>query len=616
MCGVAGIFSYNDDAPLVDPQELRIIRDHMRNRGPDGKGEWYSDTRRLGLGHRRLSIIDLNERAAQPMVSNDGRYVVSFNGEIYNYRELRHKLQDKGHQFYTTSDTEVIIHLFAEKGAAMLPELRGMFAIALWDNDENRLLLARDPYGIKPLYYADDGQILRVASQVKALLAGGQVATQHDPAGLVGFYLFGSIPEPFTLYEQIRALPAGSYLWVNKDGTSEPVIYFSISKILRDAVQTPMQLEPKALREVVREHLMDSVKHHMVADVPVSAFLSAGIDSGALVGLMSELSGKIGKPITTITLSFDEFKGTQDDEVQLAEKAAKRYGTQHVTRRVNESEFQEDLPKILEAMDQPSIDGLNTWFVSKAAKEQGLKVAVSGLGGDELFGGYPSFKDIPRWVRYFSFPSKIPGLGELAINIGDYLSGTNVKINPKAWGLMKYGGTYAGAYLLRRGLFMPWELSEVLDQDIVSAGLMKLKPTTLINKEINPDPGAAFQRVASMESSLYMKNQLLRDSDWASMAHSLEIRMPLVDAVLLNNLAPLIVAANGDECKRLFGLTPNPSLPDKILHRKKTGFKTPIENWMENINTIGGDNFNKTCSGKNIPWARQWAQQVISAQGC
>ena len=235
MCGVAGIFSYKDNAPAVDPHELRLIRDHMRKRGPDGKGEWYSSENRVGLAHRRLSIIDLDERAMQPMVSKDGRYVISFNGEIYNYRELRRKLEKKGFHFRTTSDTEVILNLFADRGVAMLQDLRGMFAIALWDNYENKLLLARDPYGIKPLFYSDDGSTLRVASQVKALLAGGNISRKQEPAGLVGFYLFGSVPEPFTLYESIRAVPASSYMYVTAKGPSEPMAYFSIPETLSHA---------------------------------------------------------------------------------------------------------------------------------------------------------------------------------------------------------------------------------------------------------------------------------------------------------------------------------------------------------------------------------------------
>jgi len=612
MCGVAGIFSYNDNAPAVNPHELRIIRDHMRNRGPDGKGEWYSSTHRVGLAHRRLSIIDLDERATQPMVSKDGRYVISFNGEIYNYRELRRKLEQKGCHFRTTSDTEVILHLFAERGVAMLQELRGMFAIALWDNYENKLLLARDPYGIKPLYYSDDGLTLRVASQVKALLAGGKISRKQEPAGLVGFYLFGSVPEPFTLYDSIRAVPASTYMYITTSGPSKPMAYFSIPETLCDATHPIGKLRQEEIQQLVREHLLDSVAQHMEADVPVGAFLSAGIDSSALVGLMAEISGKTRTPITTITLGFDEFQGSLDDEAPLASEVARAYGTNHVIRRVSELEFQEELPQFLEAMDQPTIDGLNTWFVSKAAKEQGLKVAVSGLGGDELFGGYPSFKEIPRWVRYLSAPSKVPGLGDLATMIGSSAWAAKTNINPKFWGLIKYGGTYPGAYLLKRGLFMPWELSDVLDQDVIQAGFEALKPLLMIEKEISPDPGTAFQRVASMESSLYMKNQLLRDSDWASMAHSLEIRVPLVDAELLSKLGPLIASMSGDQCKKMFGLTPVPPLSDIVLNRKKTGFQTPVEKWMKNMKVA--DTGNMVSGKSNQPWAREWAKTVINYQ--
>ena len=222
MCGIAGIFAYHPSAPPVDRAQLRTVRDHMATRGPDGKGEWFSENGRIALAHRRLSIIDLSERAAQPMASADGQLVVSFNGEIYNYRELKTALQAKGYVFRTTSDTEVLLHLYADKGEAMLTELRGMFAFALWDTRKQALLLARDSFGIKPLYYANDGKTLRFASQVKALLAGGQIDTTPEPAGHAGFYLWGSVPEPWTLYQGIRNLPSGRYLWVNDHGVGQP----------------------------------------------------------------------------------------------------------------------------------------------------------------------------------------------------------------------------------------------------------------------------------------------------------------------------------------------------------------------------------------------------------
>ena len=481
MCGIAGIYAYHYAANAVDRAELRRIRDHMAARGPDGLGEWYSQDERVGFGHRRLTIIDLSERGAQPMMSADGKLVVTFNGEIYNYRQLRAALEARGCVFRTQTDTEVLLHLYAEKGEAMVNDLRGMFAFGLWDAERNALLLARDPYGIKPLYYADDGWTLRFASQVKALLAGGKVSRNQEPAGWVGFCLFGSVPEPFTTYQEIRALPAGSTLWVDRVGTRETKQYFSIADAYCSAEAARSPASDEDLQLGAREALLDSVRHHLVADVPVGAFLSSGIDSGALVGLMRDAGQQ---EIQTVTLAFEEFRGRSEDEAPIAAEIAAQYGTRHTTRVVTEQEFRDDLPKILDAMDQPTIDGLNTWFVSKAAHELGLKVAISGLGGDELFGGYPSFRDVPLCVRALAIPGRIPGLGNVARRLLTGLGRFSRVVNPKAAGLLKYGGTYAGAYLLRRGLFMPWELEAVIGAETARLGLRRLNPLRYIESRV------------------------------------------------------------------------------------------------------------------------------------
>src|SRR6516164_555320 len=240
MCGIAGVYAYRPSARLVDRNELVRIRDHMAPRGPHGKGEWYSSDGRLGFGHRRLSIIDLSSRAAQPMQTADGRLVISFNGEIYNHRALRRKLEAKGYRFRSDSDTEVLLYLYADLGGEMLRELRGMFAFSIWDTQEQQLLLARDPYGIKPLYYVDDGSTVRFASQVKALIAGRGISSEPDPAGWVGFYLFGSVPEPFTTYRQVHAIPAGSFMRIDQRGCDTPVQYYSIAKTYADTKERPL----------------------------------------------------------------------------------------------------------------------------------------------------------------------------------------------------------------------------------------------------------------------------------------------------------------------------------------------------------------------------------------
>jgi asparagine synthase (glutamine-hydrolysing) len=604
MCGIVGIYAYHYAANAVDRDELRRIRDHMAARGPDGLGEWYSQDGRVGFGHRRLTIIDLSERGAQPMMSADGKLVVTFNGEIYNYRQLRASLEAMGHAFRTQTDTEVLLHLYAQKGEAMVYDLRGMFAFGLWDAEKSAVLLARDPYGIKPLYYADDGWTLRFASQVKALLAGGKISQDPEPAGWVGFCLFGSVPEPFTTYQEIRALPAGSTLWVDRVGAHEAKQYFSVADTYCRAGTASFPRNDEDQQLGAREALLDSVRHHLVADVPVGAFLSSGIDSGALVGLMRDAGQR---DIQTVTVAFEEFRGRSEDEAPIATEIASRYGTRHTTRTVTEQEFRNDLPKILEAMDQPTVDGLNTWFVSKAARELGLKVAISGLGGDELFGGYPSFRDVPLCARALAIPGRIPGLGDLTRWL--IARGFSHFLNPKAAGLLKYGGSYAGAYFLRRGLFMPWELQAVIGADTARLGLRRLKPIRHIEALLKPKPRTGFGKIAVLESSLYMRNQLLRDTDWASMAHSLEVRVPLVDIKLLSQLAS-ITARNGSRSKHLLANSPRLPLPPKVVERPKTGFATPIQSWLQRDNRIQNWRRVPSLAANRCAWARRWAFQV------
>lgn len=607
MCGIAGIYAYHYAANPADQGELRRIRDHMAARGPDGLGEWCSPNKRVILGHRRLSIIDLSERGAQPMVSADGKLVVTFNGEIYNYRELRRALETKGYVFRTESDTEVILQLYAHKGEAMVHDLRGMFAFGLWDARKNGLLLARDPYGIKPLYYADNGWTLRFASQVKALLAGGAVSRTHEPAGLVGFYLFGSVPEPFTVYQEIRTLPAGAIVWVDGVGPHAPKEYFSIANIYHRAQSQGSTLSDADQQSVVRTALLESVSHHLVADVPVGAFLSSGIDSSALVGLMRDAGQR---DIQTVTLAFEEFDGQREDESILANEVARHYGTKHTTRVVTEKEFQADLPKIIDAMDQPTIDGLNTWFVSKAARELGLKVAISGLGGDELFGGYSSFRKVPFCVRMLRLPANVPIIGRLARRILTSLNDVTQLMNPKAAGLLEYGGTYAGAYLLYRGLFMPWELADAINPEMVRRGFRRLKPLSRISALLKPSVCDPFAKMAVLESSLYMRNQLLRDTDWASMAHSVEVRVPLVDATLLSQLAAM---PKKSLSKQLLANSPRLPLPKKILERPKTGFGTPVQTWLQGDSRLQRWRRIPSLAINGCAWARRWAFEMANA---
>jgi asparagine synthase (glutamine-hydrolysing) len=564
MCGIAAVFAYGEAAAAVEAVEIEAITEWMRPRGPDAGGTWISPDRRLALGSRRLAIIDLTAEGTQPMTDVQGELHIVFNGEIYNYRELRTRLERLGARFHSTTDTEVLLQLYRHEGAGMVELLRGMFAFAIWDPRERRMFFARDPYGIKPLYFSDDGQTFRAASTVKALLAGGRISRERDPAGVAGFWLMGSVPEPHTIFRDISAVEAGTSFFVDAGGVQEMHRYHSIAATLRRGMQDKASSRLVDARILVRELVTDSLRHHLIADVPVGAFLSSGIDSSALVALATEATGQAPR---TVTLQFEEFRGSDSDEAPLAERFARHLGSDHVTRVVARDEFLADLPALFNAMDQPTIDGTNTWFVSKASAERGLKVALSGLGGDELFGSYPSFRDLPRLVATARIPFAAAAASRLARN-------------PKGAQLARYGGNWPGAYLLKRGLFLPDELPALMGADAAQEGLTRLSMLERIGNAIDPDPGTPFARVAALEASLYMRNQLLRDTDWSSMAHSLEVRTPLVDATLLRQIAPLLLVEKA-RCKQHFAASPRAPLPAWLTGRKKTGFGVPLASWMQ-----------------------------------
>ena len=308
-----------------------------------------------------------------------------------------------------------------------------------------------------------------------------------------------------------------------------------------------------------------------------------------------------GQDIQTVTVSFDEFRGTENDEAPLAREVARQFGTRHVTRRVSRAEFEQDLPAILHAMDQPSIDGVNTWFVSKAAAEQGLKVVVSGLGGDELFGGYPSFRDLPKWVSWLRVPGALPFAGVGLRKVFAPLT-RMTGVSAKAASLLEFGGTWDGAYLLRRGLFMPWELPRVMDAEMAREGLRRLRPLNWIRGALEPRQKSDFAVVACLESTLYLRNQLLRDADWAGMAHSLEIRVPLVDSKLLECIAALAPGDKGWGKDRL-ARAPSQPLSGAVTDRTKTGFTTPIPEWMIRGGHVVG--------GERTHWSRSWGRAVF-----
>jgi asparagine synthase (glutamine-hydrolysing) len=512
---------------------------------------------------------------------------VTFNGEIYNYQEVRAALEKCGRRFATHSDTEVLISAIAEWGEAAFARLRGMYAFALWDCVQKELWLARDPYGIKPLYFANHDGAIWFASQARALARVVPGSDRRDPAGLTGFYLWGHVPEPFTWWAGIRSLPAGQLLRI-KTGSypGEARAFARIEDCYSEPLSHPK--DPSFLQEAISE----SVRYHLVADVPVGLFLSSGVDSAVIAALAVEA----GARLKTITLAFDEFLGTPEDEAPLAEEIARRLGTDHTTVRVSQRTFGALLNDFFASMDQPTIDGLNIYLVSWAAATQGLKVALSGLGGDELFGGYPSFRQISQlayWGQYLPLRRSLANLLDLTQRLFPR------RLPPKLRGLAEFSRDVASAYILRRSLHLESELGSLLDVDLLNEGLHSLSTYPSVRQSISrlvEHGGSVHSQIAALESGWYMRNQLLRDADWASMRFGLEVRVPLVDYALLQRLGPVIRSPRPLEKSDLFACARS-ALPSSVGDRKKTGFVTPVYQWAaEGQNRLGG--------------ARNWASEV------
>lgn len=571
---------------------MRNAMQRMYRRGPDGEGVWCEEG--VLLGHRRLAILDLDARAAQPMRSECGRYVIVFNGEIYNFRDLRRRLEADGVTFATTSDTEVVLALFVRYGEAMLPRLHGMFAFVIWDREAKRAFAARDPYGIKPLYVGQGAEGLVLASQVKAILATGQVSRAPCPHGQAGFWLLGSVPEPHTWYRDIRALPAGSAIWIEEGRIVRQWRWQDIGDAWRaGGGATAHDVD---VVEAVRHALVESVRRHLVADVPVGVFLSGGIDSGALAGLMVEQGAR---DLVGVTIAYDEFRGRQEDEAPVAGRIASHYGIRHHVRRVTREEFEADLPRILDAMDQPSLDGVNTWYASKAVAELGLKVVVSGVGGDELFQGYSHFRMLPKVLRFRHALRWLPGIEgglEFAGRMQARRSG-----NLRWRHLPDWTRSIEGTWWLRRSVHAPEELPDLMEPDLARDALRDFDPVSAVRSMAGPLPSDVRLAIGQIESMTYLRNQLLRDSDWASMDHSVELRTPLVDATLLRTVQPLLAAFHRFPGKTLLAQAPMRALPVHIAKRPKTGFGIPVARWLANAQ-VGGTG------------TQPWGQGVAQAQ--
>lgn len=585
MCGVVAMFTQPGIEPDLDA--VRAATARMARRGPDGEGHWHEPG--AALGHRRLAILDLDARAAQPMHSACGRYVIAFNGEIYNFRALREELQAAGIALRTNSDTEAILALYAQCGEAMLARLHGMFAFVIWDRVARRGFAARDAFGIKPLYLARVRGGVMIASQVKALRATGLVSGDPCARGQAGYWMLGSIPEPYTWFRDVQALPAGRCAWIEDGRISSVKTWLDIGTLWRSAERD----QPRSdVGPAVRDALLESVRRHLVSDVPVGVFLSGGIDSGSVAALMVEAGAQ---SLEGVTIAYDEFADRADDEAPFAARIAARYGVRHTVRRVTRGEFLADLPAILDAMDQPSIDGVNTWYASKAVAERGLKVVVSGVGGDELFQGYGHFRTLPRLVDGRRRTSWIPGERAGIAAVGQWLARRSGDLRWRQ--LESWTRTIEGAWWLRRSLRAPQELPALMGRELAHEALRDfdvVQQVRAMTGELPADPRLAL---SAIEAATYLRNQLLRDSDWASMHHGVELRTPLVDAHLLRSLQPWLASFSRYPNKSLLANAPRPALGSEIGSRRKTGFGIPLSDWLY---------------GTSRPLSQAWAPRVAS----
>ena len=572
------------------------IHNAQRSRGPDSEGSWRSADGRVGLAHRRLAIQDLSPAGAQPMQTADGAHQLVFNGEIYNAPALRADLIARGVKPRGHSDTEVVLELLARDGVATLSRLRGMFAIAWWDAAADTLTLARDTFGIKPLYVADDGWRAWFASSVRALAGAGVADLSPELAAEAGFFLWGSVPEPLTPYVGIRQVPAGHYQRITARGAHAPVSFVS---------WTGHYADPVPSRDAVTAALHESIHAHLLADVPVGLFLSAGLDSNLLLSVLSSAA----QDVRAVTLRFDEYAGTSADESPIAARMAASAGVKHDILTLGRAEFETLLPDFWRAMDQPSIDGLNTFLVSWAAARAGLKVVLSGVGGDELFGGYPSFRDVPRWHRLFGMPGRLasPLLSPWLPRLSFFC---NARFNqPKLPGLLTHCRTLAEAWQLKRGLFMPEELPALMGAERAQVGLTRLHALAPWPPAASGAGVSALAQISQWETSGYMRHQLLRDSDWASMAFSLELRTPLVDTTLHAAVASHFRSG-------LKGKWPwyadsfSPFSRKTLADRPKTGFTTPVDRWLESAASTQAWRRHASLQSPGTPFARRWATVV------
>lgn len=560
MCGIAGIVgsSSGEHRDAV----VRMLA-AMEHRGPDGSGLWISPSGQCILGHRRLAILDLSESAHQPMTACEDRFVLSYNGECYNFQELRTQLEGRGARLRSSGDTEVVLELLARDGAAALERLNAMFALALWDEQEKHLLLARDRFGQKPLYWTPYRDGLVFASEVRALLASGLVERRVSKAGVVSFLCYGAVQGPDTIVAGVRLLPRAASLSLRAGQSPRQTCYW----------EPPRRQQPVSATEL-RDAFDAAVKRHLVSDVPIGMFLSGGIDSSIITASACSVAKGAVKSLAVV---FPD--QPQQSEGEHARRIARITGANHTEIPFTGRDMLSLLDNALERIDQPTIDAINTYIVSMAARQAGLTVALSGVGGDELFGGYPSFADVPRGLKYRRMIAPARSLVRYFLKY----STPETPLWSKLFDVLDAPARCVPVYLIRRKLFPSrWlrALMPTLGEDGWFSGLDAEREAaleTLVEGRHLPDA------VAQLELESYLGQTLLRDADVMGMACSLEIRAPFLDgefASLALCQPPEARLPRRKICKWPLIDAFQESLPEENWRRPKQGFGLPFKSWL------------------------------------
>ncbi len=575
MCGIFGIVAHKTRVP---DGVLERGTQSLAHRGPDDSGtilirDSANGQSEVGLGNRRLAILDLSPLGHQPMKDAESGNWIVYNGEIYNFRDIRIELEKLGDTFLSHSDTEVVLKSYARWGEKCVEKFNGMFAFALWDSRQHKLFLGRDPMGVKPLYYAQEGAYFLFASEVRASLGTSILRPRINASGLMNYLTFGSAYDPLTHVDGIKSLPAGHTLtW--QAGSVQQKCYWdlvddpSVESAAAEHSLTAQALSPGDLQVLLEQ----SVRSQLVSDVPVGVFLSGGIDSSALVSILS----RGGVTPSTFSIVFRE---ADFSEAQHSRAIAAKFHTDHHEINVSEGDVLAAIPDALRSMDLPTMDGINTYFVSRETRRAGVKVALSGLGGDEVFAGYGTFRTVPRMERFAQYWRHVPhALRGPAASAFTSISADSDQ-NRKLASLVRNNGRLLHPYFLSRMLFTP-EQRDVLVRNVSAEFCERAdsEQKNRLQRALALDP---INRVSYLESRCYMLNTLLRDSDFMSMSQGLEVRVPLID----HELAKTVLAIPGklklDEIpKKLLVESLKGDLPDEIVRRPKRGFTLPFEHWM------------------------------------